>query len=426
MTQTLSPREEQEQKAPESGKFAKPKGKLSPRLLIPAGLLIAGVAAATWYFLTPSPTDETLQLSGRIEGYETDIGAKVPGKVESVAVREGNNVSAGQTIVRLDDDEIQAQLRQAKARVEATQQQERQARLQIDVLMSRLQEATLNLQQTQQNASGRISQANASVATAEAQLSQAIAQLQQAQAELTLAKTDRDRFTQLLRGGVISQQQFDQAQTKVNTLQSAVAAQQAVVEANRRQVNAAQGELEQAQTSRLNPAIAQAQINALNKQLDQARAQLAAAESDIKQAQAAQDAIAAKINDLTLTSPIQGTVLTRTVEPGEVIAAGQHLITVLDLDEVYLRGYIPEGDIGKVRVGQKAKVYLDSFPEQPLSATVTEIDTQASFTPENIYFKEDRVKQVFGVKIRIDNPEGFAKPGMPADAEILLEEEVHS
>jgi HlyD family secretion protein len=86
---------------------------------------------------------------------------------------------------------------------------------------------------------------------------------------------------------------------------------------------------------------------------------------------------------------------------------------------VYLRGFIPEGDIGRVRVGQPAKVFLDSDPKRPLAAKVAEIDAQASFTPENIYFQRDRVRQVVGVKLAITTPAGYAKPGMPADAELL-------
>jgi HlyD family secretion protein len=91
---------------------------------------------------------------------------------------------------------------------------------------------------------------------------------------------------------------------------------------------------------------------------------------------------------------------------------------VLDLNTVYLRGFIPAGQIGLVRVGQRANVYLDSDPDRPLVASVVEIDSEASFTPENIYFREDRVQQVFGVKLAIEEPGGFAKPGMPADATI--------
>jgi HlyD family secretion protein len=93
----------------------------------------------------------------------------------------------------------------------------------------------------------------------------------------------------------------------------------------------------------------------------------------------------------------------------------------VNLDQVYLRGFIPEGQIGLVRVGQAARVYLDSNTKQPLEAVVSRIDPQASFTPENTYFRDDRVKQVVGVKLQLTNPQGFAKPGMPADGEVLIE-----
>lgn len=115
-------------------------------------------------------------------------------------------------------------------------------------------------------------------------------------------------------------------------------------------------------------------------------------------------------------------VLTRTSEPGEVVATGTTLMTLVNLDNVYLRGYLPEGEIGLVRVGQAAQVFLDSAPDKPLDATVTQIDSEASFTPENIYFQSDRVTQVFGLKLQIKNPNGFAKPGMPADGEIIRKE----
>jgi HlyD family secretion protein len=138
-------------------------------------------------------------------------------------------------------------------------------------------------------------------------------------------------------------------------------------------------------------------------------------------ARAAKQEIQSKIADLKIISPIDGVVTARSVEPGAVVTTGKTLLTVINPDEVYLRGFIPEGEIANIKVGQPAKVFLDSRPDRPLSAKISAIDTQASFTPENIYFKEDRVKQVFGVKIRIDRPDGLAKPGMPADAEIVTQ-----
>ena len=126
------------------------------------------------------------------------------------------------------------------------------------------------------------------------------------------------------------------------------------------------------------------------------------------------------LKDLNIYAPFDGTVVTRSAEPGEVVQAGTALITLLDLNKVYLRGFVPEGQIGKVKLGQRARVFLDSNPKQPLDAVVSRVDPQATFTPENTYFRDDRVKQVVGVKLQLKSGLGFAKPGMPADALIQL------
>jgi HlyD family secretion protein len=391
-------------------------------LLVPLLLLLVAAGVGLRYWLT-RPDDSVIELSGRIEGYETDLGAKVGGRVAEVTVREGDRVTPGQVIARLDDAELQAQLAAAQSRVAATQQQVSQAQLQIAVIESQIQEAQLALQQSQGDAAGRINQSEASVAAARAQLAEAQARVQEAQSNLALARSDRDRFATLVDQGAIPQQQFDQAETRFETAQETLTARQSAVAAAQQQVSAAQGVLTQAQSTALNPDIRTAQLTRLQTQQAQARSQLKAAQANLQEAQASVAEITARLTDLDITSPIAGVVLTRTVEPGEVIATGTTVLTVVDLDDVYLRGYVPEGAIGHVRVGQAAQVFLDSAPEEPLVADVAAIDTEASFTPENIYFKEDRVTQVFGLKLDIENPDGFAKPGMPADGAILLNDQ---
>lgn len=419
-------------------------------LRIPLALLIvSGVGFFTWNYFN-RPAKEGLELSGRIEGYPTDIGAKVGGKINLVTVREGDRVNQGDVIVRLDDAEIQAQLRGATARITAAEQQKQQVLSQIEVVNSQIQEAQLNMQQAMGDAKGRIFQAESNLAAAQAQTSQAEAivnqakaeviraqtQVDQAKSQLKLARINRDRYAQLYKEGAFSKQVLDQAQTTFETARATyenalagletnkatLESRKAAVDAAKRQVNAAQGGLLQAQTTSINPEIRNAQVNALRRQLNVAKAQLAAAEAEVKNAQAAQQQIQAQLSYLNVVSPISGVVITRSVEPGEVVATGKSLLTVLNPDSVYLRGFISEGKIGEIRVGQNAKVFLDSAPKQALNARVAAIDTQASFTPENIYFKDDRVKQVFGVKLALDNPQGFAKPGMPADAEIIPEQ----
>jgi len=411
------------QAAPTSEPTPGLKGRLQRLLpvLLPVVLVVGATGLGVRYWLS-RPEDSSLELSGRIEGYETDLGAKVGGRVASIAVREGNTVDRGQVIARLDDAEVRAQLQAARARVASARQQVTQARLQLDVLASQGVEAELALQQSQGDTVGQVRQSQASVAAAEAQLVEARAQVQQAESALALARADRDRFASLLAQGAIPQQQFDQIQTTFETARDTLAARQAAVAAARQQVAAAQGVLTQAQTSQLNPDIRRAQVERLRTQRQQAQAQLAAAEAALDQAQADYAEIEARLADLEIASPIAGVVVTRMVEPGEVIAAGTPVITVVNLEDVYLRGYIPEGEVGLVRVGQPAQVFLDSAPEQPLEARVAAVDTEASFTPENIYFQEDRVDQVFGLRLGIENPSSFAKPGMPADGTILLEQ----
>lgn len=404
-------------------------------LIIPAVLAIAGIGFATWQFL-PKPAATTLPLSGRIEADETDIGAKTAGRVAAINFREGDEVQKDQIVVKLTDEEVNEQLRAAEAQVASARQEEQQARLDISVAESRIREAQLNVQQSQGDSRGRIDQAASSVSAAKAQLAQAEAQVKEAEAQLKearskarLAEADRNRFSQLLSQGAANRQQFEQAQTNYETAQAsvdtAIATLQAraeAVNAARDQFNAAQGGLAQTQTTGLNPDIRGAQLAGLQQQRDQAESRLIAAQAKVKNTLANQQQIQRRLDSFTVKSPIHGIVTARPIEPGAVVATGRTLLTVIDLNTVYLRGFIPQGDIGKIRVGQRAQVFLDSDPKKPLSARVAAIDPKASFTPENIYFRDDRVKQVFGVKIAIDDPGGFAKPGMPADGQILLKE----
>ncbi len=147
---------------------------------------------------------------------------------------------------------------------------------------------------------------------------------------------------------------------------------------------------------------------------------MASANATAEQARAQLAEAIANSQDLIVKAPFTGTVMTRAAEPGEVVTPGTPIVTLLDLNKVYLRGFVPEGQIGKVAIGQPSRVYLDSNPHQPIEAYVLRIDPQATFTPENTYFREDRVKQVVGVKLQLKGAIGFAKPGMPADGEILV------
>jgi HlyD family secretion protein len=389
-----------------------------PKALIPLGIGVLAAAGLGIWRISQTPEAGLLELSGRLEGFPTNVDAKVSGRVETLTVREGDVVEVGETIAQLGASELQAQREGALARLQAAKDREQQARSQINVIQSQIREATLTQQQSQGESTGGVTQAEANLATAQAQLAQAQAQRQDANAQLSLARADRDRLSSLYEAGAISGQQFDQVVTRFESAQDIVSSRAAAVQAAERQVAAAEGALTQAQSRTLTPAIRSTQVQTLQQQLNVSNAQLAQAQADVANAQAVVQEIDARLNDLTIVSPIAGIVQTRSVEPGTVVSPGTTLLTVINPDQVFMRGFIPEGRIGEVRVGQPAQVYLDSFPDQPLDAVVRSIDPQASFTPENIYFQEDRVRQVFGVELTLASPDGFAKPGMPADAVI--------
>ena len=377
-------------------------------VVVVAGVVIAGgfLAWRTFFAVPPLPPG-VLAVSGRIEGDDSAIAAKTSGRVREITVREGDQLKTGAIVAVLDDDQIRAResqataaVRQAEARVRATEQQ-------IAVLGEQLRQSQLAVEQAKTDAQGKVSEAEGRLAAAEAQLAQA-------EAAHAQARWDRDASKRLYERELIPEQETRRAEHNEQ-------AQAALVSAAKRQVEAARGSLTAAQASLVNPAMRIAQVAAVQGQIAQAHADLAGARADAERARAMLDEARANRADLNVTAPFAGTVLTRTAEPGEVITAGTPIITLIDLERVYLRGFVPEGQIGRVRVGQRARVYLDSAPGTPIEAVVSRIDPQATFTPENTYFREDLVKQVVGVKLQLQGAVGFAKPGMPADGEILVD-----
>lgn len=372
-------------------------------------LIVAAAIFLTWWFLIRQPPvpRNVITLSGRIEGDDSVVAAKTSGRIRDIRVREGDRVKAGDVIAVLDDAQAAAREDQARAAAQAAETRITQAQQQISVLGEQFKQSRIGVDQARADAQGRVHQAEAQVATAEANLSQAQAGYEQ-------ARYDLERFSRLAKSGDVSDRQREQART-------AAEAQAALVESNKKQVAAARGALTTARANLDNPSIKSSQASAVQKQIAQAQTEVTAAQADAERARAQVKEAEANRSDLNIVAPFEGTIATRTAEPGEVVSPGTPIVTMLDLNQVYLRGFVPEGDIGRVKVGQTARVYLDSNPRQPIEATVSRIDPEASFTPENTYFRNDRVKQVVGVKLLINAPTGAAKPGMPADGEILVE-----
>ncbi len=238
-------------------------------------------------------------------------------------------------------------------------------------------------------------QARAGVAAAKAQLAmarkgarredvQAAKELmKQAAAWEEAAKADLARAEELAKEGAVTEKQLADARTL------------AKVRASQRKA----AELQYRKALR----------GARPEELEMAEAGLANAEALLALAEK-------KIADCEVKAPLSGTVVHRLVEPGEVAGPGATLFVLQNLDVVNLTVFVPEPDVGRVRIGDPVRVYIDSHPDKPFEGRVSRIRENAEFTPRNVQTKDERVKLVFGIEIELPNPDGFLKPGLPADA----------
>ena len=349
----------------------------------------------------------TLFISGRIDGDTVDISSKIAGKIVNLRVREGDSVKMGQVLAVLSSAQDEALRDAQKSRIVSDQRRVTQLQKQLATNAEKVRQAGLYEAQAETDAPGKVKEAEATLAASRAELARREAELRQTQINVK-------RYAPLAKSGAVSVQLAEQYQTSEQV-------QRASVEAARKEVAAAEASLQQARAQLQNIPIKASDRMTLQREADEIKEQVASARADVEASRGGLRKIEADIADLTIRAPIAGTILTRSAEPGRVIQPGQTIFTMVDLTKLYLRGFVPEGGVGKIKVGQKAQVFLDSNPNEPVSAEVIRVDPEVMFTPENTYFKQDRVKQVLGLKLGLRGAYGFAKPGMPADGRIQIE-----
>lgn len=385
--------------------------------------------------VTPTPIT-AVTASGYLEATDVNLVPEVSAQILSLAVEEGQAVTAGQVVVRLDDALAQAQKAQAEAARLAAQaaltetlagpRPETVAAAGADVARAQAEWVGARQAVTDTKAilyrppglTEQITQAQTQVKLAEQQVEQAKA-----------AVTDESYVL-----GVAAKGTTDRAveEQKMAALQADLAAAQA-------QVTGAQAYLAALQKVKQAPVDLMANVHAAESrvkvaaaavtmtQASLAVAQATATAEEIAQMQAAVDVAAANVAlaeaqmaKYTLTAPLSGTVTRKLAHSGEISRAGLPLLVISDLSQLTLKVYIPETQIGQIAVGQAVTVSVDAYPGMAFAGTVTRIAQQAEFTPSNVQTKDDRSKLVFAVKIVLINAEGRLKAGMPADAALPL------
>lgn len=390
------------------------------RTLVLVILLIGAAAvAAGFYFGGWWKRDDAnrIQLSGNIELTQVDISFKVAGKLVERTVDEGDSVKKGQLIARIDRDTMERQRDRDAAGVFSAETQMRQMETSVTFQRATL-EADIALRKAELNeAQAHLSELEAGSRPQE--IAQAQDTVTDAQAQYEQAKLDWDRAQNLFKSDDISRAQFDQFHARFDStramLNKAKQTSGLVVEGPRKEQIAAA----RAQVARANAAIRLSEANRL--ELKRREEEVATRHAEIQRNQAQMAMTQSQLNDMLVTSPIDGVVLVKSAELGEVLAAGTTVVSIGDIDHPWLRGYINERDLGRIHLGDKASVTSDSFPGKIYPGHVSFIASQAEFTPKQIQTREERVKLVYRIKIEVENPKRELKSNMPVEADIVLQ-----
>ena len=338
---------------------------LKNRLILLA-VLAAVTAAGTyaWSTLRPQgPGEGFVSGNGRIEATEVDVAAKLGGRVQSILVKEGDFVTAGQPLAHMQIDTLEASHDEAKAR--------------------------------HQQAVAAVANAEAQVAVRESDRQAALALVAQRQSELDAAQRRLARSQTLVREGASSDQEVDDDRARERSLQAAVVASKAQAEA------------------------AQAAITAARTQVASARAAVTAAQATVAR-------IKADIDDSALVAPRSGRVQYRIAQPGEVIGGGGKVLNLVDLSDVYMTFFLPEPVAGRLALGSEVRIVLDAAPQLVIPAKVSFVASTAQFTPKTVETASERQKMMFRVKAQIA-PEllqkhvQLVKTGLPGMAWLKLD-----
>ncbi|MGB6782793.1 MAG: efflux RND transporter periplasmic adaptor subunit [Terracidiphilus sp.] len=368
------------------------------RRAIAIGVGVLLLLLLLWLVHTVIASRARNEYSGTIETREIHVGSRIGGRVTDVFVEEGQTVKAGTVLVRFECDALKASRAQAAASVV---------------------EARANLERMQRgNRPEEIAQATAQAAAARAaldearngprpqELDQATADYAAAQADAVDADSFYGRMEKLIQTDTISRQQFDDARDKRDAArQRAESARQhlALLQAGTRpeDMRAAEDRYRQAEAARVLSVKGSRRedIEAAQGRLGQAEAQVTQLDADVREAE--------------LTAPADAVVEVVSVRPGDLVPAGRIVLSMLEASQLWVRIYVPETDLARVRLGQSAAVRVDSLGRSFIGS-VQQIASQAEFLPRNVQTRDDREHEVFGVKVRVDNAQNVLKSGMSA------------
>lgn len=349
------------------------------KLILPAVvfLFILGIVAIYMSVISEGKVPKGfLRLHGWVEGTEVSLSSKVRGQVIELNAEEGAEIKVGQLVAKIDAEHIKAQIANANAEVEKAQEAVRRAADDVAVLESRIRGAKIALELVK---------------------SQSEATISQAEAEFGKAEKDYQRFSSLVKKKSIAQNRMDEIKKTYEVAKAGLAL---------------------AKSSLTDIRLKENDVATLSREIATAKRAENMAGSTLNGVLAKKQEIETLLDDTYVYSPVKGTVIDKAIELGENVIPGTPLAVLVDLENLYVKTYVEQKDIGKIKLGDEARIYVDSFPDRHFPGKVILVAPKAEFTPRDVQMNENRSTMVYKIKVEISNPQGILKPGMPADVDL--------
>jgi HlyD family secretion protein len=369
-------------------------------------LLLTGIAAGLGFFWPFGSRGDTLRLPGVVEIQEVRLGSKIGGRVAEVFVKEGSEVKAGQQLVRLEAPELEAQREQLQARLQESESALEKARngpRQEEKDSSRAAVESLQARVKRLKAGSRVEEVR-----------QARSDLESATADVRLAREDFERAERMFRASSMPRSDYDRARATVDRTQGRNAALKARLDmllsgTRPEEIEEAEAELRKAEAN-------------LRLTLAGTRSEdLASAVATVAEARGKLHEVETNLREASVTAPEPAIVEVLSVRKGDLVTPNQPMVRVLRTADLWVKVYVPETDLAKVRLNQSVSLTVDGYGDRRFAGTVEQINSASEFTPRNVQSVDERRHQVFGVRIKVTDNEGVFKSGMAADVYVPLQ-----
>jgi multidrug resistance efflux pump len=377
------------------------------KILLGIGL-VACLAAASWRWWLWEDRGAELRLQGTVEIQEVRLGSKAGGRVAEVLVCEGKVVQEGQVLVRFEAPELEAQRKQWLARVQG-----------MSAALDKMRNGARSEEMDAADAAAESAQARyerLKAGSREEDIRQAEAELKREEASMALARKEVSRKQQLLQRNAGTADDYDVAAAEedrsVARVDAARAHRDLLVAGNRKEdIDEAAAELKRTRA------------NALLLHNGNRAEDIAEAEASLAEARGKLHEVEAQLREASLLAPEQVVVEVMSVRKGDLVTPNQTIVRVLRADDLWVKVFVPETDLGRVRLGQQVEVSVDGYPGKHFAGTVEQIASESEYTPRNVQSADERRHQVFGIKVRVANPDGMFKSGMAAEVTMPIRSE---